>query len=87
MADKWKHIQECEVLWRDDFKPRRGLPPQEQDAMLLYPVLRTHWDTLQKVAAGEADMSMLPRRPEAPPPLPRFPTELAYPRGGDQGKP
>jgi len=80
----WKLIQECEVLWLVDFNHRRGLPPQEKDAMLLYPVLRTHWEALKKVAAGEADISILPRRPEEPP---KPPTSLAYTRVGDQGKP
>jgi hypothetical protein len=74
------------ALWRDDFNHRRGLPPQEKDAMLLYPELRTNWEVLKKVAAGEADLSILPRRPGAPPP-PIPPTTLAYTRVGDQGKP
>jgi hypothetical protein len=82
----WKLIWECEVLWRDDFTHRRGIPPQEKDAMLLYPLLRTHWEALQKVAAGEADISMLPRRPREPY-APIFPAELAHTRVGDQGKP
>jgi hypothetical protein len=83
----WKLIRECEVLWCNDVNHRRGLPPQENDAMLLYPLLRTHWEVLQKVAAGEEDISMLPRRPEEPPPIPIFPAELAHTRVGDQGKP
>jgi uncharacterized protein (DUF1778 family) len=83
----WKLIRECDVLWRDDFNHRRGLPPQEKDAMLLYPILRTHWEALQKVAAGEADRSILPRRPGEAPPLPTFPEELVHTRVGDQRKP
>jgi hypothetical protein len=63
----WKLIQECDALWREDFNHRRSVPPQEKDAMLLYPVLRTHWEALKKVAAGEADLSILPRPPGAPP--------------------
>ena len=80
----WKLIQECDALWCDDFNHQRGLPPQEKEAMLLYPVLRTHWEALKKVAAGEADIGILPRRPEEPP-IP--PTRLAHTRVGDQGKP
>ena len=66
----WKLIQECEALWRGDFKPRKNMPPKEIDEMLLYPTLRTHWETLQKVAAGEADPSILPRRLSPAPPAP-----------------
>jgi hypothetical protein len=62
----WKLIQECDALWREDFNPRRSVPPQEKEAKLLYPVLRTHWEALKKVAAGEADLSILPRPPGAP---------------------
>ena len=80
----WKLIQECEALWLVDFNQRRSLPPREKDAMLLYPLLRTHWEALKKVAAGEADIGILPRRPEEPP-IP--PTRLARTRVGDQGKP
>jgi hypothetical protein len=86
----WKVIEECEALWRDDFNHRRGLPLREKVAMLRYPALRTHWETLNKVAAGEADPSILPQRPGAPPiPItpPSPPTDLAPTPVGDQRKP
>ena len=61
----WKLIQECEPLWLVAFNQRKTLPPQEQDKVLLYPALRLHWEALQKVAAGEADISILPGQEEA----------------------
>ena len=61
----WKLIQECEALWLVDFNQRRGLLPHEQDTKLLYPALRKHWEALKKVAAGEADISILPGPEEA----------------------
>src|SRR5215475_1639204 len=57
----WKLIEECEALWRDNSNPRKNVPPKAKDEMLRYPALRTHWETLQKVAAGEADPSVLPQ--------------------------
>ena len=83
----WKLIQECEALWRGNFNLRRDLPPKEKDEMLLYPELRTHWETLKKVAAGEADPSILPRRREVSPAPPAPPTDLVPTRVRDQRKP
>jgi uncharacterized protein (DUF1778 family) len=86
----WKLIWECEVLWHDDFEARRGLPPKEKDARLLYLELRTHWEVLKKVAAGEADTNLLPRRPGAPPipPILPSPTTRSAPTPvGDHRKP
>jgi hypothetical protein len=59
----WKLIQECEALWRRSFNHRMSLPWYERETMLLYPALRQHWEALKKVAAGEADRSILPPAP------------------------
>src|SRR5262249_43228067 len=62
----WTLLEECEALGRVGFNHRRELPPEEKGAMLLYPLFRTHWEALKKVAAGEADPSILPQRQEEP---------------------
>src|SRR5262249_53773761 len=61
----WKLIQDCEALWLVDFDKRKGHPGYQIDDLLRYPALRKHWETLNKVASGEADISILPEPEEA----------------------
>jgi len=55
----WKLIQECAFLWRGDRNEPGGWTAQERDEALDYPQLRENWETLKKVASGEADSSEL----------------------------
>jgi len=72
----WKLVQECEALWCCSFNQRMNVRSYERETMLHYPILRQHWEALKKVAAGEADRSILPqgqgaaRPPEEAPQVP-----------------
>jgi hypothetical protein len=62
----WKRIWEHEGFWHRDLQVRRTLrDPNELLAALDLVVLRAQWDTLQQIATGEVDGSVLQMRAES----------------------
>jgi hypothetical protein len=59
----WKLVRECDYLWKGHHDEQGKWAYQIEEDSLDFQRLRDHWESLKRVASGEADKSDLPLVP------------------------